>query len=352
VTGSATGGLIAEHFGWRLIFLANVPACIVTAAMLIRYFHEPAITGRPRIDYLGASLLAVCCALFMLVILKSDAAAQWYSPGSLLLLAGAAVGAVVLVLVERRAERPILPLWIWRHRLLVVSAGLSATGGGILIGVITYVPVYAHQVLHCGAFAAGAVLALFMFGWPLGASVSGRIYVRFGFRNCELTGSVIIVCGAAVFATLGRSSGLGTVGAACLVTGFGLGLITSPLIVAAQSSVTWQRRGAVTAVNTFSRAIGSSFAGAVFGAVLTASLGSTHSGGVQAISTATHRVFDGLLALSVLIAIGVLALPKDHRWRTAPAPPGEVSDICHPTNSSTLAGQAVDEPSSRRLLSD
>jgi MFS family permease len=157
-----------------------------------------------------------------------------------------------------------------------------------------------------------------MFGWPLGASVSGRIYVRFGFRNCELTGAVIIVCGAALFATLGGSSGLGTVGAACFVTGFGLGLITSPLIVAAQSSVTWQRRGAVTAVNTFSRAIGSSFAGAVFGAILTAGLNSARDGAGPAISAATHHIFYGLFGLAVLTAVGVVALPPDHRWRSAP----------------------------------
>ncbi|MCU1690545.1 MAG: major facilitator superfamily transporter, partial [Jatrophihabitantaceae bacterium] len=77
-------------------------------------------------------------------------------------------------------------------------------------------------------------------------------------------------CGWA--ATLGEDASLATVAAACFVVGAGLGLMNSPVLVAVQSVVGWDRRGVVTGANMFFRSMGSAVGAALFGAISNATI--------------------------------------------------------------------------------
>ena len=78
---------------------------------------------------------------------------------------------------------PILPGWVFRSRLLN-STNLAALGVGVmLIGLTSFIPLYAQGVLQTSALVAGFALAALTLGWPLAASVAGRIYLRIGFRG-------------------------------------------------------------------------------------------------------------------------------------------------------------------------
>jgi MFS family permease len=141
-----------------------------------------------------------------------------------------------------------------------------------VIGLTSYVPTYAQGVLGKSAVVAGFALAALTVGWPLAASVAGRLYLRVGFRSTSLLGSVLVVVGCALALTLGLDSSIGFVALVCFVIGAGLGLVASPTLVAVQSVVGWDRRGVVTGANMFCRSIGSAVGAAVFGAVANASL--------------------------------------------------------------------------------
>jgi MFS family permease len=148
----------------------------------------------------------------------------------------------------------------------------SAAIGVVLIGLTSYVPTYVQGVLGAGALVAGFAVAAMTVGWPLAASLSGRIYLRIGFRNTALIGSAIVVFGTVLVAMLDRTSPVLAVALACFVVGVGLGLCAAPTMVAVQSVVDWERRGVVTATNMFCRNLGSAVGVAVFGAVANATL--------------------------------------------------------------------------------
>ena len=80
-------------------------------------------------------------------------------------------------------------------------------------------------------------------GWPIAATTSGRLYLRFGFRTTMLIGSVIAVAGAALLLTVDASSSVLHLAAPNFVMGLGFGYVASPAIVAAQSSVGWDAAG-------------------------------------------------------------------------------------------------------------
>ena len=120
-----------------------------------------------------------------------------------------------------------------------------------------------------------------------------------------------LVAGGGYCTLLGPGSTVWAVAACCFVVGLGMGLIASPTLIAAQSSVGWAERGVVTANNLFFRSIGSAVGVAVFGAIANVTLGDTDSGTVtpQGVADATHDVFLAAAVLAVLMVAAAFLLP-------------------------------------------
>ncbi len=312
VVGPTLGGVFSQFTTWRWIFFVNVPLCVVAAWMLIRTFHETIERRRHRIDYAGAVLLTAGMSLLILAVLEGGQAWAWnsiwsigaFTVGGLLLLA--------FVFVERRAAEPILPLWVFSRRLLVTTTLISLGVGAILIGLTSYVPTYLEGSISAVPVVSGLAVAALTIGWPISASLSGRFYLRIGFRNTALVGMAIAVVGAGSLYASSPHPSVAMVAISCFVVGLGLGLVATPTLIAAQSSVGWSERGVVTGTNLFARSIGSSVGVAIFGAIANAIIAGA-PGGVHDPSTveaASGAVFLAVAVCAVLTIVAGLAMPK------------------------------------------
>ena len=313
VVGPTLGGLFSQYLTWRWIFFVNIPLCVIAASALIRNFHEEVIRKPHRIDYAGSALLALGCSLLILGLLEDGQAWPWISvPGIGVLVAGVALMALFGV-VQRRAAEPVLPSWLLRRRVLI-AANLTAVGvGAVLIGMTSYIPTYAQRVLGTTPLVAGFALAALTVGWPITASHSSKLYLRAGFRLTAVVGSAVAALGTALTVLLGARSSVMLVGVSCFVIGAGLGLVATPVLIAAQNTVGWDERGVVTAANMFSRSIGSALGVAFFGAIANASFSSA-SPSVPALAQAAHHVFIGATVLAVLMALATAVMPgRAHR---------------------------------------
>jgi EmrB/QacA subfamily drug resistance transporter len=317
--GPTLGGVFSDYISWRWIFFVNIPLGLAAAWVLVRRFQEN-VTQKTshQIDYAGAVLLAIGGSLLLLGLLEGGVMWNWDSAASIVILAAAAVLLTVFVLVERRAAEPILPLWVLGQRVLNSANSAALLIGLLMIGLSTYVPLFAQSVLGTSALVAGFALAAMTLGWPIAASLAGRIYLRLGFRTTMLFGAIIVVLGSALLLTVDSGSTVLRLATACFVIGIGLGFSASPSVVAAQSSVDWTTRGVVTGANMFSRSVGSAVGVAVFGAVansvVAARLGDSHEdleklpGNVLA--PAIHDVYYGAAIAAVLLVVAVLFMPN------------------------------------------
>ena len=319
VVGPTLGGVFVDFLNWRWIFFVNVPLGAVAAWMLVRKFVERVERKPHRIDYGGAALLVLGASLIILGLLEGGVLWPWVSvPGVGILATGLAL-LIAFGYVERRAAEPILPGRVFRSRLLNSTNAAALSIGVILIGLTSYVPLFVQGVLGRSALVAGFALAALTLGWPLAASVAGRIYLRIGFRRTALTGSVVVVAGAVLLALLSAASPVWQVAITCFVIGLGMGLSASPTLIAAQSSVEWEERGVVTGANLFARSMGSAVGIAVFGAIANSSL-RAHGGGrlasttsgipVAVLDPALHKVFLASAVVAALLVAAILLMPN------------------------------------------
>jgi MFS family permease len=297
VVGPTLGGVFAQFDLWRGIFLINIPLCLLAGWMIWSRFTEKVERREHRIDYAGAVLFSVSVSLLILGVLQGGTGWAWDSPQSLGVLGAGALLLVVFVLVERRAAEPILPLWALSRRLLWPTNLLGFCVGATLIGLTAYVPTF---------------LTVTTDAEPIAATLSGRLYLRFGFRSTTILGATILLLGLSLLTWSALSPSIWVVAGLCFVIGLGFGFASVPSLVAAQSSVDWNERGVVTGTQLFSRSIGQSIGAAAFGAVANAVI--LANGGDETVpatmEAAAGAVFLGGGILAVVLLIAAIAMPR------------------------------------------
>jgi len=266
VFGPLVGGFITDQLSWRWVFLVNIPVGIAAAAIIGFGLIEPKRVERPTIDYLGAAVLTGAVSLLLLLL----------SNGFSMRAGGLLVVVVVLLMwfvrIEKRAKDPVVPLELFRNRVVAVAVGVGFLAGVGMFAAITFVPLMAQGVLGASATEAGSFLTPLMLAWVSMSIIGGRLLMRLGSRTLVLTGLLFMLGGFAALATFSRATPRWILIVELIFIGAGLGLTMLTLLIASQHSVPRAQLGITTSLNQFSRSIGGSIGVALLGAMLAAGL--------------------------------------------------------------------------------
>jgi EmrB/QacA subfamily drug resistance transporter len=268
VVGPALGGFIVDNTSWRWIFYLNLPFGILAVLTIVIFFHEKLHTRSHKIDFLGAFCLLLGTSALLLGLTSGGRDWAWLSGPSVLVFGVAVVSLAAFFMVERGAGEPILPLSLFKNRLILVSGIAALLIGGVMIGIVTYVPLFVQGALGASATIAGGVLATMSIGWPIAGSIAGRLMLRWGYRYTALLGGAILLVSVIMMLVIDRQTSPFYIAFCSLLSGFGLGFSTTSFVVAIQNEVTWERRGVATASNLFLRSLGSTIWVAGLGSIL------------------------------------------------------------------------------------
>jgi EmrB/QacA subfamily drug resistance transporter len=277
VIGPLVGGLITQYISWRGIFYMNLPFGILSIILLWFYLHEHLERRRPRIDYVGAALLAVGVTALLLGIQEGGVDFPWASLPIIGLLALGVVCLALFVWQEFRAPEPMLSPRLFQQSIITQSTLGALLLGTLIVVLPSYLPLYIQGVEGGTALISGIALAPLSVFWPAGSFACGVLVLRFGYRASGWVGVVCSSMGVALLVPLGwLSLSVPATGALILVgmalTGFGLGILSLAYLLAMQNNVAWNQRGVATALNQFARTIGGAVGVAAMGAVLNAQL--------------------------------------------------------------------------------
>lgn len=294
ILGPVIGGGLAEYFNWRWIFLINIPFGIIAGALLIIYLKEKIKKQKVSIDYLGAITIFALLSVLITFLLNGGQTWAWTSLESIGLFLGVIILTLLAIIVERRAKAPIMPGWVLTHRTFLGS-NLAVVGLGIvMMGPQTYLPTFMQASLGYDVILSGLILASMSLGWPTASALSGKLYLRIGFRNTELIGTFLIVASCIAFLTIPWPQPIYLLVINLIFLGAGFGLLSTPTMVGIQSVVEWERRGVVTGANQFSRYLGQSLGAALFGAIFNGSYTHDLNHSKYEISQDTENVLETL----------------------------------------------------------
>ena len=305
--GVIAGGLLTRYAGWQYIFYLNVPIGVAALALAPRIVPDSRLaTTHRRFDALGAT--AGTGGLVLLV----DAIAQapqygWGATRTVALLAASAALLTAFLVIEARANEPVLPLSIFRLRTL---AGANAAGlllGGSFFAFIFVGTLYMQQVLHYSALQTGlAWLAASLTSIAL-AGVSQALVTRGGAKVVMVIGMTLIGAGV-IWATQVPVHGhfLANLAGPFVVAGAGTAFAFIPISIAALAGVSEHQAGLASGLLNTSQQLG----GAI-GIAIASSVAASHTQTLVHAGNAAPAALTGGFqqALWVLGAIALLAVP-------------------------------------------
>ncbi|GAX91846.1 MDR family MFS transporter [Effusibacillus lacus] len=304
IVGPALGGLIIDWLSWPWVFYINLPIGLLGVLILWFSLHEQIDKKSHSIDYGGALTLTTSMTALLLVILQG-AQWTWTNPATLALSSLALLGLIAFLMIERRAKEPIVPLELFKNKVIAISNATSFLVGAVLLGVTSYIPLYVQEVLGRTPTEAGFTLTPMSVAWMIGSVYGGRNMVTWGFRRLAYLGVAFITAGSVFLSMLTPESGRWFGMILMSILGLGLGMATLAFTVAIQSEVDWNRRGIATASNMFIRSLGSSIGVAIMGAVLNYRMAADNS-----LYSGLHDVFVWIGGISLAAVLIMALFPK------------------------------------------
>jgi EmrB/QacA subfamily drug resistance transporter len=272
IVGPALGGLIVDHFSWRWVFYINIPFGLLSAFLLIISLKEHVEPKKFSLDYIGTLTLTGGIVALLFALLQGGTSWAWNSLPGIALFSLAAVLLILFFYQERRAPEPILPLTLFKNRIIAISSIGGVILGVLMFGITSYAPLFVQGVKGGTATSAGVTLGPLLIAWPISSTLSGKIILRFGYRFTAVLGASLAAIGMGMVMLFHMDTGLPYIIAAMAVLGTGLGFMSTSFVIAVQNAVPWNLRGVATASTQFFRTIGGTVGVAVMGTILNAQL--------------------------------------------------------------------------------
>ncbi|HET7451062.1 MAG TPA: MFS transporter [Gaiellaceae bacterium] len=298
--GVLAGGLLTKYLGWEWIFFVNVPVGAIAFLLAPRFVRESRVERPSTPDIAGA--VTVTAGLGLLVYAVSNAPTHGWSSGwTLSRLVVAAVLLVAFLVVESRAQDPLMPIRIFR-----VSTVAGANATGLFLGAITFsnffiLTLYVQNVLGWSALKTGITFVATAGSAVLWAGLAQALTTRIGAKPVMLAGFVAMTAGMLWYTQVPvHASFWGDLLPGYLLVGFALPFTFIPVSIAALAGVEHHEAGLASGLINTAQQIG----GAI-GVAVTSSVSISHFNHLTSTGTAFPRAFTSGSQWAFWVTVGV-----------------------------------------------
>ncbi|MGH1424941.1 MAG: MDR family MFS transporter [Pseudooceanicola sp.] len=275
IIGPLVGGYIVTSMSWHWIFWLNFPIGLAAFVVISMVMDKAPPSGKHRIDYTGAFLLATLLSSVVLLANLGGNILPWTSMPMITLIALAPLILIAFIKIERSASEPIMPLALFGIRNFQVANLMNLLVGMTMFGTIAFMPTFLQVVKGLEPSTSGLFLVPMMLGLIGTSIIAGRIMSRTGrYKYLPAMSTAFLGVAMLCLSTIGPATSLPVIAAFLFMVGVGIGPTMSVSIAAIQSAIPVENLGIGTAsVNMFrltGGALGTSIFGGLFGAGLIA----------------------------------------------------------------------------------
>jgi EmrB/QacA subfamily drug resistance transporter len=323
--GLILGGFLTEYASWRWTLLINVPFAVIAAVAALRVVRESRASANHGYDLPGAA--TVTGGLLALVYGFTKAGTDgWGSSTAVAFFVAAAVLLVSFVVIEMRAEHPLLPLRVVLNRDRGGSFIASLLVGTAMLGTFLSLTYYFQNTLHYSALKSGFAFVPFSIGIIAGATAASRLLPRFGPRATMGTGLVMAAAGLALFSTLGvASTYVSIVLPAEVIVSLGMGMSFVAMSSTALVGVNPEDAGVASALVNSTQQTGGTMGAALINTIATTATVSyvaTHGTSAAALEAGAIHGYTSAFTFSAIVlaaaAVAALTLIRRAKYHEAP----------------------------------
>uniref|UniRef100_C5D8G8 Drug resistance transporter, EmrB/QacA subfamily n=1 Tax=Geobacillus sp. (strain WCH70) TaxID=471223 RepID=C5D8G8_GEOSW len=268
VIGPQVGGFIVDHLNWRWVFYINLPVGILATIFIAMGLSKYKAEGPVKFDLAGMFTMVVGVVSLLLALTFGGDKYEWTSWQIFTLFAVALVFLTLFVFVERKAEEPILPMHLFKHRTFTVLNGIGFLMSIGMFGAIMFVPFFMQGVVGVSATQSGTIMTPMMITMIIGSVIGGRIVYKIGVKPQLMIGMAIMAAGFGLLSTMDVDTSKWTATLYMIILGLGMGLVMPILTLALQESFPKSELGVVTSSSQFFRSIGGTFGMTILGAIM------------------------------------------------------------------------------------
>ena len=258
ITGPMLGGLLTETLNWRWVFYVNLPVGIPTLLLLIWLLPARPLADR-KLDRFGFLVLAIGLIALQLLLDRGQHK-DWFASTEIIIEAAIALSAFWVFFVHTRsAKNPLFPPALFRDANFIGSLGIMVVLGIANVAIAAVLPTMYQKVYGYDAFDTGLLLMPRGLGVMISMMFASRIMYRMDIRLMITAG--YLVASSALFTMSGWSSEMGrwAILYPGFIQGLGMGLIFTPMTMAAFSTISAADRPDASSLLNLMRNLGGSF---------------------------------------------------------------------------------------------
>src|SRR5690606_31162962 len=220
-------GVLTDALSWRWNFYDGLPfavASIIVLQMTLKLPKRP--RGSARIDVIGATLISLGVATLLLWITFAGSKFDWLSWQTAVMVGGSLVVLAIAVLVELRVKNPLIPMYLFKNRTLVLAVIGSVSVGVAMFGASVFLSQYMQLSRGKTPTESGLYTIPMVVGLFLSSTVGGQLISRTGrYKPYMVGGAVLLTGGLLLLSTLDYQTSFVLVSTYLFVLGAGVGLL-------------------------------------------------------------------------------------------------------------------------------
>ena len=258
VIGPLVGGVLTEFFGWRVVYLMNVPLGLIALVMMLSLVPTDKPEGSKRFDFFGFAVLSTCIGAFQLM-LDNGQKLDWFDSPRIVAYTIIATATFYIFSVHcLTARNTYLNISVFKNRDFMVAMIFGFILNFMMWGYVGLIPPILQNHLGYPPMDAGILMTPRGVGTMIASFACGLMLKRYAPRPIIALGMACVAVSCWMLSQLSRETEPFPIIVAILLQGFGLGFMSTAVLTAAFQTVPTSLRPDAASMMALFRRIASS----------------------------------------------------------------------------------------------